>query len=141
MNQQIRQYVSKRAQGVCEYCHLPQRAIKVTFHVEHIVPKKHLGSNLLSNLAFACHWCNRSKSSNLSGIDGITNKIVPLFHPRKQAWSEHFHFIGSEIIGLTPTGRATVQVLNMNSLMMSAIRQELLDEGFELKARRPRKRR
>jgi hypothetical protein len=41
---------------------------------------------------------------------------VPLFHPRQHSWDEHFawNVEGIEIIGLTPTGRATVVALNMN---------------------------
>jgi hypothetical protein len=46
----------------------------------------------------------------------LTGESVLLFHPRRQQWSEHFYWSedGSEIIGLTPVGRATVAALNMN---------------------------
>jgi hypothetical protein len=70
-----------------------------------------------------------SKSSNLSGIDGETGQIVPLFDPRKQDWWEHFAYQQAEIVGLTPTGRATVAVLNMNEPRRLELRQELLAIG------------
>jgi hypothetical protein len=45
--------------------------------------------------------------------------MAVLFHPRKDAWSDHFsaHIgalipLGVEIRGLTPVGRATVRVLD-----------------------------
>jgi hypothetical protein len=39
-----------------------------------------------------------------------------LFHPRQQQWNEHFAWVaeGDRIIGLTPTGRATVKALQLN---------------------------
>ncbi|HQE92523.1 MAG TPA: hypothetical protein PLH19_09455 [Anaerolineae bacterium] len=41
---------------------------------------------------------------------------MPLFNPREQVWTEHFHWIdnGLRIEGLTPTGRATVQLLHLD---------------------------
>jgi len=73
--------------------------------------------------------CNLSKSSNLSGIDIETGQTVVLFNPRTQIWSEHFAYSDAEIIGLTPTGRATVAVLNMNEPRRLQLRQELLELG------------
>ena len=58
-----------------------------------------------------------------------TGEIVPLFNPRKQTWNDHFAYEGAEIIGLTATGRVTVEVLNMNEPRRLALRQELLENG------------
>jgi hypothetical protein len=41
-------------------------------------------------------------------------------------------FRGGEIVGLTPTGRATVRLLNRNVLRRVELREEWLDEGHEL---------
>ena len=41
--------------------------------------------------------------------------MTELFHPRKHAWDEHFERRGVSIVGKTPIGRTTVQVLDMNS--------------------------
>ncbi len=114
MDTASRAFVRERAGGACEYCLLSQEGALAAFHVEHIVAKQHLGENNLSNLALACHHRNLHKGPNLSGIDPLTRRLVPLFHPRRQRWAKHFQRVGARIEGLTPTGRATVQVLAMN---------------------------
>ncbi len=110
-----RQDVRRRASNQCEYCMLSEDASEVAFHVEHIRAKQHGGSDDVSNLALACDRCNFFKGPNLSAIDPTTNKIVTLFHPRHDAWSEHFSMKEAEIIGLTPCGRATASLLQMNA--------------------------
>jgi hypothetical protein len=42
---------------------------------------------------------------------------VPLFNPRQHSWAEHFVWSedGTQIIGLTAIGRATVATLKMNN--------------------------
>jgi hypothetical protein len=65
-----------------------------TFHIEHIYAKKHGGSDDPQNLCLACPECNWSKGVNLSGLVG--DKIVPLFHPRRQAWGRHFAWDGPD---------------------------------------------
>lgn len=115
MDAATRGLVRERAGNLCEYCRLPQEATPfTTFHVEHITAKQHHGTNDPSNLALACHHCNAHKGPNLTGIDPETTQIVPLFHPRRDSWAEHFGRAGVLIVGLTPTGRATVDVLAMN---------------------------
>jgi len=79
-----------------------------------------------SNLALSCNRCNLQKGPNLTGIDQLTNGMVPLFHPRKEDWQHHFRFEGARIIGITPTGRVTVQVLSMNESRRLDLRLELL---------------
>lgn len=83
--------------------------------IEHIVPKKHGGSDDPSNLALACIDCNLHKGANLTGIDPDTGQIVELFHPRHQVWSDHFAWNGCLAVGLSPTGRTTIRVLQINS--------------------------
>lgn len=58
--------------------------------------------------------CNLHKGPNLTSIDSLTGAVVLLFHPRRDDWHEHFHWSGVEIVGITPTGRATVRLLQMN---------------------------
>lgn len=57
-------------------------------------------------------------------IDPLTKKEVPLFHPRKDVWKEHFTWKGVKIEGLTEIGRATVKSLNLNRPLILAIREE-----------------
>ena len=42
--------------------------------------------------------------------------MVPLFHPRRQRWRDHFAWDDTftRIVGLTPAGRATVRELHLN---------------------------
>jgi hypothetical protein len=60
------------------------------FHLEHIVARQHGGRTASENLAWACHRCNERKGPNLTGIDPDTSAVVPLFHPRRDRWEEHF---------------------------------------------------
>lgn len=121
-----RQAVRERARDRCEYCGVRQEDLPlVAFHIEHIVPKQHGGSDALENLALACHHCNCHKGPNLTGIDPETTHITPLFHPRRDVWRHHFSFRGASIVGLTAVGRTSVRVLAMNSPGRLELRAEL----------------
>jgi len=86
-----------------------------TFHVEHIIAKKHGGRDERINLALACNRCNLHKGSNVAGVDARTGDIVALFNPRAQTWSDHFRMARGVVVGRTPIGRATVTVCDMNA--------------------------
>ena len=102
-----------------------------TFHVEHIVPSSRGGSSDLDNLAWACPGCNLRKSDRVEAPDPETGGDVALFHPRMDRWDEHFRWDGFELIGHTPVGRATSQLLQMNDPRRIRIRQaEALFELF-----------
>jgi hypothetical protein len=60
--------------------------------------------------------CNNYKGDRTAGVDPATGETMPLFNPRRQNWFEHFRWSedGLRIIGLTPTGRATVAVLHLS---------------------------
>lgn len=124
-----RELVRRRAGNRCEYCLLRQEQTGFTHHIERIVARQHHGPDDPANLALACHRCNAHKGPNLSGIDPATGSLVALFHPRRNRWEDHFEFRGPYIIGLTPTGRATVDVLAMNDGRRVARRAELLARG------------
>jgi len=66
---------------------------------------------------------------NLTGIDGVTGKVVPLFHPRRHKWSRHFRWQGALLVGRTPIGRATIAVLGINLPLRVRLRQALIEEG------------
>jgi hypothetical protein len=95
------------------------------FHVDHIIPKQHGGTDDPSNLALACYHCNLRKGPNLTGIDPDTGALVPLFHPRQERWDTHFALRETYIVGLTPTGRTTVRVLQMNAVDRVQLRAAL----------------
>jgi hypothetical protein len=112
-----RRLVRERAGSRCEYCGLLQAHLTFSvFHIEHIIARQHGGSDDPDNLALACYHCNWHKGTNLTGIDPDTGAIVPLFHPRREVWQTHFVVRDFVIGGVTPTGRVTVRVLNMNAV-------------------------
>ena len=108
--------VAERAKNRCEYCLSPASFATQPFSVEHIHPRQKGGDNALDNLAFACQGCNGSKHTKITGIDPLTERSAPLYHPRQQHWLDHFIWSEdfTEVVGLTPTGRATIHILDMN---------------------------
>ena len=116
MDQATRRLVRDRAGECCEYCQLPEQHSPVArLQIEHIRPRKHGGSDSDENLALACIDCNLRKGSNLTGIDPATDHITELFNPRMQQWADHFQWDGIRIVGSTNVGRATIEVMDLNS--------------------------
>lgn len=129
MAKTLEENIRSRANNLCEYCLVPQRASKLTFHIEHIISRKHGGQTTLENLALACGRCNRSKGPNISGLDPETREMSRLFNPRTDQWDQHFRYDGTVIVGLSIMGRTTIGVLAMNNPYQMAARQALIDEG------------
>lgn len=98
-----------------------------SFSVEHIVPREKGGNTASENLALACQGCNGHKHTKVGGRDPINKENVPLFHPRRQLWRDHFAWdhTGTLILGLTPTGRATVEALKLNREALVNLRRAL----------------
>src|SRR4051794_4417996 len=116
MDQSTRQKVRQRAGFCCEYCQLRELESPVArLQIEHIIPRKHGGTDDLENLALACIDCNLHKGANLSGIDPKSGQVAELFNPRTQRWGEHFLWDGCILIGITAAGRTTIRVLDMNA--------------------------
>ncbi|GAP99392.1 HNH endonuclease [Leptolyngbya sp. NIES-2104] len=84
--------------------------------MDHIQPRSLSGSDDLDNLAFACRRCNERRYNFTTGIDPEIKQEVALFNPRQQKWADHFAWSsdGLRIQGVTPTGRATCDRLDMN---------------------------
>jgi hypothetical protein len=97
----------------------------VTFEIEHILPLSLSGETVLVNLCLACPTCNRYKADRTVGFDQFTAQDVPLFHPQRNSWSEHFAWTekGDVVVGLTSTGRATVDMLRMNRPQLVRVRR------------------
>jgi hypothetical protein len=111
----LRQFVQDRAGDCCEYCRFPASAGTVAFHVDHIIPLKHGGSDDVDNLCLACAKCNTYKSHDLTGFDPRSGEITRLYHPRNEIWDDHFLLERDMIIaGRSAIGRTTVNVLQMN---------------------------
>lgn len=132
MDATTREFVRQRAGRRCEYCQLPDRAVPyLVFHVDHTIARQHLGdvSDDPESLAWACSECNYHKGPNLVSIDPQTKSLVELFIPRRDIWHEHFTMEQGAIVGLTPTGRATARLLNMNAPRLVRLRRELIELG------------
>lgn len=130
MEAALRDFVRQRASNRCEYCRLHQRHTPLfTFHIEHIHAKQHGGTDDPVNLALACNRCNRAKGPNLSSFDPATGQMVRLFNPRTDTWEAHFAFQGAVIVGRTPEGRATVELLKVNEPKRLRTRATLIVRG------------
>lgn len=121
--------VRKRAGGYCEYCRIPEWAVRLPFQIDHIIAEQHGGPSRLSNLANCCLACNKHKGPNIAGIDPTTRKLVPLFNPRRHKWSRHFLWNGPYLRGKTGIGRATIAVLDINDPFRVVLRNTLTEEG------------
>jgi hypothetical protein len=93
------------------------------FHIEHIRPLAKAGATVAENLALACPSCNLHKSNRLNALDPKTGRSVPLYHPRRHSWMEHFIWRTTTVVGLTPTGRATVAALDLNHARRQRVRE------------------
>src|ERR1043166_6050506 len=109
--------IAERARHHCEYCKAPEAIFNFPFEVEHVVPPGHGGSADDSNLALSCRSCNLFKSNNVTGIDPLSGEVQPLFNPRTNQWQDHLHLDArsARLVGLSPIGEATIEVLHMNS--------------------------
>jgi 5-methylcytosine-specific restriction endonuclease McrA len=116
MDAATRAAVRARARDRCEYCQrLQSTSPLIPLHIEHVIPRKHRGSDDIDNLALACAECNLHKGSDLTGLDPDSGQVTSLFHPRRDRWDDHFRWDGLRIVGQSAVGRTTVRVLQLNA--------------------------
>jgi hypothetical protein len=120
---EIARIVAARAGDRCEYCRMHRALQGATFHVEHIDPTSQGGTSDLGNLAWCCPGCNLTKSDHVQVTDPKSGAVVRMFHPRRQRWSRHFRWVGPQLVGRTPVGRATVDALALNHPRRIRIRE------------------
>lgn len=97
----------------------------IEFEVEHVTPLASGGDDSQNSLALSCRACNAFKAARREGSDAETGETVPLYHPRRDVWDEHF-LVEPEtnlIIGKTPVGRVTLALLRVNSPAQLAARR------------------
>ncbi len=126
----LRRQVYERAKGCCEYCLIPDVTTFAPHEIDHIIAEKHGGLSESENLALSCTLCNKHKGSDLVSVDPETEKIVPLYHPRQDLWREHFCLSEAEFMPLTPIGRVTIRLLQLNRRDRVDERQLLLQAGM-----------
>jgi hypothetical protein len=126
-----KQAVLERARGCCEYCKSQARFATQSFSIEHIIPRHWGGETTLDNLALACQGCNNHKYTKTESRDPVSDRIVPLYHPRRQRWNDHFAWNDdfTLVIGLTSIGRATIQALQLNREELVNLRRVLYAMG------------
>lgn len=114
--EELRRQVAARARGCCEYCRSQVAFSPDPFAVDHITPSSRGGPDSLENLAYACLGCNGHKPDREDAVDPVTELRVPLYHPRRQRWRDHFSWSAdfTRIVGISPSGRATVLALQLN---------------------------
>jgi 5-methylcytosine-specific restriction endonuclease McrA len=110
----IAEKVRSRARGLCEYCRFAEIDSTFRFHIEHVTPCKHGGSDDFENLALACPECNWRKGTDLTGLDPDNGKVTHLFNPRTQTWQDHFSLKFGRVSAKSPEGRTTLWIFGMN---------------------------
>ena len=90
ISKKVRSLVISRAGNRCEYCRVLDYLVGFDYHIEHIIGVQHGGTDELSNLAYACSYCNWKKGPNLSTILYVGGELIPLYNPRSQIWFDHF---------------------------------------------------
>ena len=110
-----RKRVALRAGYGCEYCLAQDLSSFIGFEIDHIISRKHRGSNDDDNLVYPCPACNRNKGPDIASIDWDNQRVITrFFNPRTDIWSEHFKLSGSFIEPLTAIGKVTVVIFLFN---------------------------
>ena len=132
----VREAVRQRAGGLCEYCHASEAWQFVLFTIDHVLPRSLGGSDGIDNLALACRNCNERRGNRVSADDPETGEPVALFHPRQNRWQDHFIWDDRRvrILPLTSTGRATLNLLDLNDEehqeLQVRIRRRDVEDGY-----------
>lgn len=126
----VRALVQERARGRCEYCLLHEEDAWEPHQPDHIIARKHRGQTVAENLAWTCALCNRHKGSDLASVDFVTDRIVRLFHPRRDRWARHFRLDHGRILPQTAFGRVTEFLLQLNRPDRVRVRQILSVKGL-----------
>jgi HNH endonuclease len=130
--EELRDFVIQRAAYRCEYCQTPMWLTGIPHEIDHITPRAKNGTTTEDNLCLACSSCNGFKHSRTHGQDPGTKQEVALFHPRQQVWFQHFVWseVGTHIVGLTPCGRATIELLRLNHDLIVTARAIWVSAGY-----------
>ena len=122
---ELQRRVRERFANICAYCRTAEDLTATTFEFEHIVPLSAGGATAFENLCLSCPMCNRYKSDRVLAPDAVAQTEVPWFHPHQHRWADHFSWNDefTEVVGLTPVGRASVAALKMNRPQMIRVRR------------------
>jgi HNH endonuclease len=109
----------------CAYCHSPEQLLGMSLEVDHIIPEAASGKTELANVCLCYRTCNSYKGQRIYARDPLTGRQVRIFHPRRQQWRRHFAWSadGVHLVGLTASGRTTIEALQMNNHLIAHLRQ------------------
>ena len=116
----------------CAYCQTSTDNTGQPMTVDHIIPSAQGGLTEFENLCFCCRACNEYKGATIAAIDPLTGEAGSFFNPRQQNWREHFQWdeMGTQLVGLTITGRITIVGLNMNNPVIISARRRWVSVGW-----------
>jgi 5-methylcytosine-specific restriction endonuclease McrA len=128
----VRERVSVQARRRCGYCLSAEAIVGTPMEMDHLIPRALGGRTEEDNLWLACSLCNDHKGDQVAATDPQSGDTVRLFDPRHQVWADHFAWTetGERIVGLTPTGRATVVALNLNRPELVTARTAWVSVGW-----------
>ena len=128
----LRERVSQQARHRCGYCLTQEAIVGTPMEIDHIIPESLGGQTEEINLWLACSLCNDHKNDRIAALDLETGEFVRIFDPRHQDWHEHFMWNanGEQILGLTPTGRATIIALDLNRPLLVRSRRLWVVAGW-----------
>jgi len=129
VSENLRRLVAIRAEFLCEYCLIHEDDTFYGCQVDHIISVKHGGPTELSNLAYACAFCNRQKGSDVGSIQWQTSEFIRFFNPRTDRWADHFYLHGFAIEPLTGIGEVTARILGFNTIERLLERETLMMLG------------
>lgn len=129
---ELRRFITVRDKRRCAYCQTSELNCGLRMHIDHIIPEVVGGATVADNLCLACFSCNNYKREKQRGIDPASGDFVPLFNPVIQKWHEHFRWdeTSTLILGKTPSGRATVDALQMNNETVVLARRRWVSAGW-----------
>lgn len=116
ISERLRNQIAETDRRRCCYCLTSEANSGIPMTHAHVIPRSKGGTDEDDNLALACQGCNNRKYNHVEARDPVSGNLVPLYHPRHQRWADHFGWNEdfTLAIGLTPTGRATVERLQLN---------------------------
>ena len=120
----------RRGYYLCSLC--SETLLGMPMEFDHLIPQAAGGTNREENLWLACRRCNAFKGTQTQARDPQSGERVALFNPRRQRWIDHFTWSedGTEIVGKTPCGRATVAALRMNNAEIMVARRSWVSVGW-----------
>ncbi|QTA87036.1 HNH endonuclease [Desulfonema magnum] len=128
----LREQIARQGKYRCACCLGTEELAGMPMTVDHIVPSAAGGPDTEDNLCLACRRCNEFRGTQTHACDPESDETVRLFNPRQQKWNEHFQWSedGTEIVGKTACGRATITALRMNNPEIMVARRLWVSVGW-----------